>query len=117
MLVLSGVPINTQNDIKLTALKCIEYGVVPNFSTVYENCNENNVLFDNAVNDIIKTYNEMSDALYSLEGQRITEHEKLGDSLFCTSYDNGVRVYVNYGDEARSVSGVTVKAQSCVRIG
>lgn len=117
MLVLSGVPINTQNDIKSTALKCIEYGVVPNFSTAYENCNENNVLFDNAVNDIIKTYNEMSDALYSLEGQRITEHEKLGDSLFCTSYDNGVRVYVNYGDEARSVSGVTVKAQSCVRIG
>lgn len=118
MLVMSGEPINTQSDIKTAALKCIEYGVAPNFSAVYESDGgENSVLFDNAVNDIIKTYNEMSAVLCSLEGQRIAEHEKLGKSLFCTTYDNGVRVYVNYSDDAQTVGGVTVKAQSCVRIG
>ena len=31
-------------------------------------------------------------------------HEKITDAVYCTRYENGVAVYVNYGDAAYALS-------------
>ena len=38
-------------------------------------------------------------------------HEKLTETVSCTEYDDGTKVYVNYGYEDYSTDGVTVPAR------
>lgn len=117
MLILSGTPINIENDLKTAELKCIEYGISPNFTCVYNsNDSKNNILFDNVVNDMLSVYSEVSKALDGLDSQRITQHAQLLDGVFCTTYSDATRIYVNYNNEKISVNGVTVQAQSFIRI-
>ena len=41
----------------------------------------------------------------------MTGHEKLTETVSCTEYDDGTKVYVNYGYEDYSTDGVTVPAR------
>lgn len=118
MTVLSSAPINIEKDSETAVLRCIEYGVCPTYSVVYtkpDGC-KSKITFDENINDIVKTYSDIADALDSLEGERITGHSQVKDGVYCTTYSNSVRIYVNYNDEDVSVSGVTVPANNFIRI-
>ena len=118
MTVLSSTPVNTASDSTEAMLRCIEYGLCPSFSVVYKKPegSKMNVEFDSAASDIISAYTQVAEALDSLEGERITGHSNVKDGVFCTTYSDSTRIYVNYGDEAVTVSGVTVPEKGFVRI-
>lgn len=116
MTVLAGEPINAKTDIHAESLRCIEYGVCPNFSTVYAGAETAAIIFKNAQDIIIKEYNYMADAVSGLEGERITDHSCVKDNVYCTSYSNGTRIYVNYNKEKVTINGITIQGNSYLKI-
>lgn len=118
MTVLSSEAINTSENSREYILRCIEYGVCPSFSVVYKKPDacKKNILFDDTVNDIVSVYGNISEALDSLEGERITAHSQVKDGVFCTTYSNSTRIYVNYTEKNVTVSGIEVPANDYIRI-
>ncbi len=115
--IISGVPVNTCDDFKKAVLRCVEYGVCPSFTSVYADKNQaNNVLFDNIVNDVVSSYEFIDDALRGLESERITAHSRVGEGVYLTTYGDTAKIYVNYNNKPVTVNGVTVEAESCLRI-
>ena len=55
---------------------------------------------------------EYQQQMAGLAGKRIVGHEAITDTLRRTDYENGASVYVNYGNTARTVDGLTVQARS-----
>lgn len=114
---IAGEPINIKDNLKSAILQCIEYGVCPSFTTVYSDKNQrNSVLFDNVVNDLVECYTTVGEALFSLESERITNHSCLGDGVYATTYGDAATIYVNYNKSSVTVSGVTIPAESYIRI-
>ncbi|MBQ7596773.1 MAG: hypothetical protein IJU45_08935 [Clostridia bacterium] len=114
--VLAGEPINAKSDIHGESLRCIEYGVCPNFSAVFSGTENAAVLIKNASDIIVKEYNFMSDAVSSLEGERITDHFAVKDGVFCTTFSSGTMIYVNYNKEKAVINGLTVQGNSYLKI-
>ena len=46
----------------------------------------------------------------------MTDHYAVADGIFCTEYDTGSLIYVNYTDENYEILGVTVEARSFTRV-
>lgn len=46
---------------------------------------------------MLEIYRRYDEELGGIFGQRITGHERLTESLSCTTYEDGTKVYVNYG--------------------
>ena len=53
--------------------------------------------------------------LSGLTGCAMVGYEKLSDTVSCTEYADGSRVYVNYGESAVQLGTVTVPARGCCR--
>ncbi|MBQ8684142.1 MAG: hypothetical protein IJ518_06485 [Clostridia bacterium] len=115
----STEPANLFYDYDAQVLKLIEYGYMPYFKLTYERSEglkstTSNTLFSS----YYAAYLDKAEALYTvLSGDLgqvwdayMTAHEALGETLFCTTYSNGVRVYVNYSSEAVEVDGITIPA-------
>ena len=49
--------------------------------------------------------------------QRSTSHQKLSEDLYCTAYENGYRVYVNYDDENVKLDGINIPAKGFAAAG
>ncbi len=116
MTVLAGEPINAKQNIHLESLRCIEYGVCPDFSAVFSGTENPAVLIKNAADIIVKEYGFISDALNSLEGERITDHSAVKENVYCTTFSSGTRIYVNYNKQKAVVNGLTVQGNSYLKI-
>ena len=46
----------------------------------------------------------------------MTDHYQVADGIFCTEYDTGSLIYVNYTDSDFETLGVTVEAGSFLRV-
>lgn len=46
----------------------------------------------------------------------IDGHEQLQTGVYCTTYSNGIRVYVNYNKQAATVDGISVPAEDFVYV-
>ena len=102
-------------------LKMIEYGIYPSFVLI---CADNERLTDTplenyfSVNyddwkDVIKSvYDKVNQALSSVVGEKIIEHKQVDIGLARVTYNNGIKVYVNYSDKECVVDGITVQPQS-----
>lgn len=89
-------------------LRMIEYGAYPSFVLMAE---ENEKLMDTPLADYFsmhyedweevlkEVYQEVNNALRYVEGSSMTGHRALARGIMETSYENGVRVYVNYTDD------------------
>ncbi len=97
---------NLRNDVEAEFLKAIEYGAVPSFFLTYE---ESRRLRDGGLYflfssqyekwaDKIGAEYERFDQLANVFSQRIVDHEKLTDNRFATTYEDGTRVVVDYGN-------------------
>ena len=103
-------------------LKMIEYGAYPSFVIMGE---ENEALIDTPLSDyfslcfddwnslIIEVYNKINPALTAVEGSKISNHEMLADGIAKVSYDNGVKIYINYtADNFELQNGKVVDAHN-----
>ncbi|MBQ4604348.1 MAG: hypothetical protein IJB16_07070, partial [Clostridia bacterium] len=72
--------------------------------------------YDNTINAAAEFYTEANEALNDLRDARITDHYEVEDGIFCTEYDTGARIYVNYTNTDFSVLGVVVEARNFLRV-
>ena len=119
----TGEPINLAGDYMQELLSCVEYGAGLHFTFMAEDAN---VLQDtthsgffganydewkaDAVEMILRYQKEAK----GLNQQRIVEHERITDLVTMTAYEDGTRVYVNYGMNDYAEGDVAVPARNYI---
>lgn len=113
-------PLNLSSVPSKQMLKCIETGSNIQFSWIYRDSSlVKDTWFDYIYgadykrwkDDAVVRYKELSGILSEVASQRIVEHKKLMNGVYETAYENGIRIIVNYTDEAASYDGISVKAE------
>lgn len=116
----SGNPINLAKDYKKEILTAAEYGAALSFtfmeadSTELQNTQYTEYFGANydgwkeKMNDIYTRYQKDLGDTFALD---ITGHESLTEQVKATTYSDGTKVYVNYGQQEYSVDGVEVPAR------
>lgn len=116
----AGTPVNLSGDMNTMLLKSVESGAGLSFQLI---CGDNSLLknteFDSlySVNfeawkdTALAAWQKVNEAVGDLQGLLITGHEKLSDDVYCTIYEDGTRVIVNYGRQEVQYQGNTVGAQ------
>ena len=116
----AGDPINLGINATETMLMYIEYGACPHYQWNYtpiEGTGETDIYYyENTVNQAAEFYARANGILNDLRDARITDHSEISDGVFCTEYDTGSLVYVNYTDADYEVLGLTVKARDFLRV-
>lgn len=117
---MSGQVINTSSDYQEELLRTVENGLDLSFSLMAA---ENAVLKDALggqtatvsqeiwLQKVIGAYTRYHEEFASLAGQTISGYRSVTDALRCVTYEDGTRVYVNYGEEAAPADGITVPAR------
>ncbi len=119
----TAVPINLAEDYTLELLKSAEYGAGLSFMFMMEDAGSLQDTFytkyygadferwSGLFEEIYKKYKTSFDGLNSV---KITGHSLAGDHCRVTEYEDGTKVYVNYGYADETVDGVTVPARDYV---
>ncbi len=115
-----GEPINLQINSKQAMLRCLEFGACPHYKWSYISLDnsgtQDKIYYDNTINEASEFYQKATKALVDLRSARMTDHYEVQDGVFCTVYDNGAMIYVNYTSEDCHVLGVVVEAGSFLRV-
>jgi hypothetical protein len=121
----SSSPLNLAYEYDYAFLRAIENGEQLSFTVAYRNLDKltksvhteyNSVEF-NYWKNIIK--NDVAKADRILKGtydQKITEHKYLTEDVVCVTYENGVKVVVNYSYNDYVFDNITVNARDVIRI-
>jgi len=110
---------NTFDDSKTAFLKAVEYGCLPSadwYCTAFDETIDSKYYYDNNINDMVLYYTKANNALSELRDSRMTSHFKIQDGVYCTEYDNSIKVYVNYTNESVTVNGVIINPMDCITI-
>ena len=71
--------------------------------------------YDSVKESLIQEYTRYNKELGHTFAQKMTGHEQLSDTLACTYYEDGTKVYVNYGyDEEKTEDGINVAARDYI---
>ncbi len=104
----TGEAINLSGDYQTALLECAEYGAGLNFCFMNT---DTTVLRDSMYscytasgynrwkNTALEMINRYQKEMSGLNQQRITDHKQLTELVSVTSYEDGTKVYVNYGNE------------------
>ena len=120
----TGVSINLAKDREELLLRSAEMGASLQFSLMASNVQElqdswfseyygadASIIYD----DMVATINTYNERLSGTFDQTMTDHRREGD-VSVTEYENGVRVYVNYGYTDATVDGVLVPARDYLSV-
>ena len=116
----TGPSVNLADDREELILRSAEAGAGLQFTLMAENVEElqgswfseyygadASIIYDDVI-ATIKAYNEAMSGTFN---QVMTGHDRIGN-VSVTEYENGVKVYVNFGYTDQTVNGVTVPARS-----
>lgn len=68
--------------------------------------------YDSWHDRIVEIYTRYNEELGNVFGQRMVDHRRITDTLSCTVYEDGTKVYVNYGySDAAAEDGTLIKAR------
>ena len=115
----SATGFNTSDNSAVFCLKAIEYGCLPSadwYCTAYDKTLDEKYYFDKNINEMVTYYTKANEALSILRDARMTSHNKIQEGVYCSEYDNSIKVYVNYTESAVIVHGVVVGAMDCITI-
>ena len=112
--------VNVSSNAREQFLKTVELGGQLGYKWIYElpdNITNNSeeyfdCLYQNSLPKAKEFAAEYSELYQKIYNQSITEHTKLSATLSKTVWENGVFVYVNFGNEDVIVDGVTVEKNS-----
>ncbi|MBQ7955204.1 MAG: hypothetical protein IJ282_05590 [Lachnospiraceae bacterium] len=102
-------------------LNMIEYGAAPHYVFTWEESSKMKntglnryyaTTYDVWKQEAMDIYGQVNEALKYVTDAQIIEHEIISEDVRKVTYDNGVIIYVNYGDEAQKADGETVPAGS-----
>ena len=102
-------------------LKLVETGTRPSFYITKENSSR--LIYTNSSDiysseysvyrDTILSYTKELAAVYEkTQGACIAGHEILGNGITVVTYDNGVKIYLNYSAETQSADGHTLEGMT-----
>ncbi|MDR0326448.1 MAG: DUF5696 domain-containing protein, partial [Oscillospiraceae bacterium] len=112
----SGEPQNLSADKRISFLRSVEYGALPHYFGIYAPSSDLNRsvlagMFSACYLDWLPEAAEQAEQAGRLHtaiaGKRMTGHEKLGEGVFRTTYENGVMVTVDYNTLTFTAEGVT----------
>jgi hypothetical protein len=118
---LYGAPMNDNGNLREALLRCVEYGVSPSFRLMAA---KPSALQDTDYQHYFSaSYTDWKDVILSMSaeladaslGQRLVNHEKLGDGLYASTFADGSVIYVNYGSKTARVGSVQIPAMDFVR--
>lgn len=118
---MSSEAINLSSNENTMILRCIETGVSPSFTLLYDYKVDNIVadfssLYGSKFNGIkenaVSITEEVQSVLSKIDGAKIIKHTVLDNGLRVTVYDNGFTVAVNYTDKALEYNGYSIEAES-----
>ncbi|MBR4731290.1 MAG: hypothetical protein IK081_00850 [Lachnospiraceae bacterium] len=115
-----GEPINLAANPEKELLLSVEYGAGLYFTfmkespfalqkTLYDEYFGAN--YDSWHQKMLSIYERYNKELGHTFHQEITDHKVLNDDLTCTTYADGTKVYVNYGNESQEIDGKVVPAR------
>ena len=61
--------------------------------------------------DIISLYKKYDSVFAKLQNVEISDHEKIAEDVYKTTYADGTAVITNYNEQAVSISGITVNGK------
>lgn len=120
---MAGTTLTTSGDVQKDILTCVEAGAGLTFALSYNYSNDvigsSDVRYFGSnyavVKDLItETVTKHKDYYSAISGAAIIGHEILSDTLRATTFDNGVKVYVNYSSEAATTPAGTVEPMSYI---
>lgn len=112
--------INQSSDMQEAFLKTVELGAQLQCTWIYENA-ENitnsrekyyGVLYKDSICQIAEYVRDYRDVYAEISKSAISKHIIHSKTLTETEYENGIVVYVNYGDEPALIDGITVEARN-----
>lgn len=115
----SAPALNQTSNYQQNFLKALETGSSLQFNWIAENMSKIqdtpyatlfNADYSEWIDDAIQSYQAVSGVLKQVATARIVAHDILQTGVVRTTYENGIRVYVNYTDTAVTVDGVTIDA-------
>lgn len=125
----SGEPLNFSENAKTSFLRCVEYGASPAYEWTYsdtyadkknksdeDSTDTVGVYYENWIPSASELYERADAALKDLQAARMTSHSEIMSGVFCTEYDTGAKIYVNYTESDVTVSGITIPAGDFIRI-
>ena len=115
----SAPAMNSSENMTTSFLKSVEYGCLPSilwYCSAYNDVLDANYYYDKNINDVVALYTKANSALATIRDARMTAHDKVQDGVYCTEYNNSIKVYVNYTDTPVTINGITVGATDCVAI-
>lgn len=104
-----GAAINMTTNHDLTVLRCIESGSSLKYTLINNYDNDlltsntqifNNLMYSDNSDEIISVVNQHTDFFKEIEDAHIVDHICINNDVRKIVYDNGIVVYVNYGDQA-----------------
>lgn len=110
---------NLSSDFRVTRLRWAEYGAVPYFvvsadgSSALSNTAADvffAVDFEDQLELINVTVEEFDALQKATASSRLCRHVRLADNVYCSEYENGTRVFINYNSDEVTVQGITVAA-------
>lgn len=118
----TGLALNVKDSAGTRAdlLHLIEYGASCRYIFTYEEATQMKytglnrfyaTTFEAWKDTAAETYAFLNEALKPVSGALMAGHERLSNGVVKVTYDNGVRIYINYGDTPLSADGLTVPAQ------
>ncbi len=117
---------NLAYDLQTQKLRWIEFGSVPYFFLSYESAlklrdTNRSTLFSSTFEEwlptVAETYGEFEKNLSCVYGKQMTGHDILSDDVRKVSYENGVVIYLNYGNTDATFDGITVPASDYIILG
>ncbi len=77
----------------------------------------NTTLYSSVKDDMLSTYGELADYYESINGAKITANTIISSGVHCTTFDNGVSVYVNYNNSKAITPAGEVAALDYIVVG
>ena len=116
----TGEAVNLSGDYRNALLESAEYGAGLSFTFMKE---DTSILQDSAYScyaagsydrwkeEALAMITRYQSDMAGLNSQRITGHESIGTDIRVTTFEDGTRVYVNYGSKEYKAGSVTVPAR------
>lgn len=118
----ANTPLNLSSELDKDVLRGIETGSIPYFFLTYDEGSlikeayiyepYYSVDYDTWRERAAKLYHEFNGVLSGLQNIPISDHEKLAENVYLTTYENGTGIYVNYSNETAEANGVTIAPMS-----
>lgn len=112
---------NRTGDEETEMLRAIEYGASPYYAMMYapntilkrtEYEYEYSLYYKTWMASVVDNAKKISSVLDAVRGKEIADHYMLEDDVYCTVYEDGTAIYVNYKETVYEEGSIRVEARS-----